>query len=76
MVLTEAVEKALGGLRELSSDDLAANHRVLTSLSGVCERLFGWSREPSQSELERMKNGTINLTLIRTPRPNLLDWRS
>jgi hypothetical protein len=59
--------KRLAACESYPSEDLAASHWVLTSLSGVCERLFGGSQEPSQSELERIKNGAVNLTLVHTP---------
>lgn len=65
-MLSESVVKALGALQTLSPGELAASHRVLVSLEAVCSRLFRWHEEPSQSELERMKTGVVNLPLIRT----------
>ena len=48
---------------------------ALASLRGVCDRLYGWDKEPDIGALERARSGAINLELIRLS-PEQLERRA
>jgi hypothetical protein len=54
---------------DLRSPDIKARDRALAlaSLRSVCDRLYGWDREPDVREMERAKDYVINLELQNTP---------
>jgi hypothetical protein len=64
--MAEEVERVLRELRESEGIGALTKSRCLAALAQVCERVHGWSSEPSSQELGRLKSAAVNLTLIRT----------
>jgi hypothetical protein len=60
---------------DLRSDGVRPKDRALAlaSLRAVCDRLYGWDKEPNVAELERAKGYAINLKLIATPPEKLTE---
>jgi hypothetical protein len=56
-------------VEDLRSPDVRPKDRALAlaSLKAVCDRLYGWDKEPDLHELKIAETAAINLTLIGTP---------
>ena len=56
-------------VEDLRSGDVRPKDRALAlgALRAVCDRLYGWDKEPDLHELERAKGYAINLALQSTP---------
>jgi hypothetical protein len=55
-------------VEDLRSGDVKPKDRALAlaSLRAVCDRLYGWDKEPDIHEMERVKNYAINIQLQNT----------